>query len=89
MAQFPGARRGPKFDHIRVGAELNSYSKEDKNQLTPTEQLSAPLEARLNTGYAFNFKNGATLALSLNFDLDNWRMVPAFEGGSGQFRTEL
>lgn len=81
------ARRAQGFDYLETGIEGTSFHKEDPTQITSPTQSNSPFEGRLHTGYEWALLHGAKLSVGLNFDLDEWRGTPTFEGGSGQFQA--
>jgi hypothetical protein len=88
MASVRGARRADGFDHLQLEYEYLWFSRFGELSLAPS-QKNSPHEQRLKVGYEFNFLRNAKLEFALNFDVDEWRTVPTFEGGQGRFRIQL
>lgn len=82
-------RRANGFDHFQFGLEANDFKTYGDTSLTPSNQLHQTIQGRAQLAYEFSFTNGAALMIAGNFDVDEWILVPTFEGGNAQFRTEF
>ncbi len=84
-----GPRRETGFDHIQIAIEATDFRKFGDIELTPADQKNESIEGRLQTAYEFTLVNNARLLMAFNFDLDEWAIVPTFEGGNIQFRSDF
>jgi hypothetical protein len=89
MTRVRSTRRENGFDHIQLVIEATDFKKYGGIGLTPTNQKNESVEGRLQTAYEFSFRNEANLLVAFNFDLDEWGVVPTFEGGNVQFRSNF
>lgn len=81
--------RADSADRVIFGYEANVFNMFGDLALTSALQKRNAVEHRLQTAYQWQFRDSASLILALNFDLDDWRTTPTFEGGNGQFRAEF
>ncbi len=87
--RFRGPRRAKGFDHTQITLEATDFKAYGDLSLAPANQNQERLQGRAQLAYELSFSNGATLLLAGNFDLDEWIVLPTFEGGNAQFRTEF